>query len=99
MSETVFVKVNDVGGFLTEWQRETEIVITNKSCVVCLTQYKPDGTPQFCFLRRARDVDDNHFWDTFGDDYGNAESAIHALMRSPDPAPLVASRVFWLRVG
>lgn len=98
MEETKFVKVNDVGGLLTSWQRESEVVVTGKSCVVCLTLMVND-IPKFCFLRRSRDTFDTHFWDTFGDDYRTPEDAINALMRSPDPKPLTSSRVFWLKVG
>ncbi len=84
VEEFTVIKVNDVMGTLTDWQREAEIIKTEKNCIVHFEISTRKGPVQM-FLRRDRG-NGGHFWDyDFGEDYGTPESAMAALLSARSP--------------
>lgn len=84
IEDFVVIKVNDVMGTLTEWQREAEIIKTERNCIVHFEVTTRKGPVQL-FLRRDRG-NGGHFWDyVCGEDYGTPERAMEALLSARSP--------------
>jgi len=96
VEDFVVIKVNDVMGTLTDWQREAEIIQTEKNCIIHFELKTRKGAVQM-FLRRDRG-NGGHFWDyVCGEDYGTPERAMEALLSARSPISENIARKLLLR--